>query len=195
MDNLLTQKTPTGMMVAQTVGITASMFLFGSNTCLSVVGIHTAMEAPAPLAVKQWYSIFTRGGAIARPLAILSALATGYVAYNQDPSSTAFRLNLASTILLPSIVPFTLLVIAPTNAKLMAKKDKLESASLEDKAVEANVAQGETVHELMDRWATLNMARTLLVGVGAVCTVLAAASKREVVRFGGMAIKSGANRL
>lgn len=77
----------------------------------------------------------------------------------------------------------------------MAKKDKLESASLEDKAVEANVAQGETVHELMDRWATLNMARTLLVGVGAVCTVLAAASKREVVRFGGMAIKSGANRL
>lgn len=29
MDNLLTQKTPTGMVVAQTVGITASMFLFG----------------------------------------------------------------------------------------------------------------------------------------------------------------------
>jgi hypothetical protein len=41
------------------------------------------MEAPAPLAVKQWYTIFTRGGAIARPLAILSALATGYVAYNR----------------------------------------------------------------------------------------------------------------
>lgn len=41
------------------------------------------MEAPAPLAVKQWYSIFTRGGAIARPLAMLSALATGYVAYNR----------------------------------------------------------------------------------------------------------------
>lgn len=77
----------------------------------------------------------------------------------------------------------------------MAKRDELESASLEDKAVEANAAQGETVHELMDRWATLNMARTLLVGVGAACTVLAAASKREVVKFGSMAIKSGANRL
>lgn len=77
----------------------------------------------------------------------------------------------------------------------MAKKEELESASLEDKAIEANAAQGETVHELMDRWATLNMARTLLVGVGALCTVLAAASKREVVKLGGMAIKSGANRL
>ena len=29
MDSLLTQQTPTGMAVAQTVGITASMFLFG----------------------------------------------------------------------------------------------------------------------------------------------------------------------
>ncbi|KAL6158161.1 hypothetical protein ACJQWK_07386 [Exserohilum turcicum] len=153
------------------------------------------MEAPAPLAVKQWHSVFTRGGAIARPLAILSALATGYVAYHQDTGSMAFRLNLASTILLPSIVPFTLLVIAPTNAKLMAKKDELASASLEDQGIEANAAEGETVHELMDWWATLNMARTLLVGVGAVCTVLAAASKREVVRFGGAAIRGGANRM
>lgn len=29
MDNILTQKMPAGMVVAQTVGITASMFLFG----------------------------------------------------------------------------------------------------------------------------------------------------------------------
>lgn len=77
----------------------------------------------------------------------------------------------------------------------MAKKDELASAALEDKAVEANAAQGETVHELMDRWATLNMARTLLVGIGAVCSVLAAASKREVVRFGGATLRAGADRM
>lgn len=106
MDNLLTQKTPTGIVIAQTIGITASMFLLGrsrcappttiyhkrkttltcrigSNTCLSVVGISAAMQAPAPLAVKQWYTVLTRGGGIARPLAILSALATGYVTYHR----------------------------------------------------------------------------------------------------------------
>lgn len=41
------------------------------------------MQAPAPLAAKQWYSVFTVGGFYARPLAVLSALATGYVAYHR----------------------------------------------------------------------------------------------------------------
>jgi hypothetical protein len=77
----------------------------------------------------------------------------------------------------------------------MAKKNDLASASLEDKAVEASAEEGETVHELIDKWATLNMARTLLVGVGALCAVLAAVNKREVVRFGGAAIRAGADRM
>ncbi|CAN9248148.1 unnamed protein product [Alternaria alternata] len=162
MDNLLTQKTPTALAIAQAVGITGSVFLLGSNVCLSVVGIPAAMQAPAPLAVKQWHTIFTRGGAIARPLAIVSALATGYLAYNQDPKSTPFRLNALATILLPSIVPFTLLAMAPTNDKLLGKKDELATASLSNKNVEAFAAEGETVHELMDKWASLNMARAML---------------------------------
>jgi hypothetical protein len=67
----------------------------------------------------------------------------------------------------------------------MAKKEELATASLRDKNVEAFAAEGETVHELMDKWATLNMARALLVGVGALCTVFAAVGKREVVKFSG----------
>ncbi|CAN9275890.1 unnamed protein product [Alternaria alternata] len=186
MDNLLTQKTPTALAIAQAVGITGSVFLLGSNVCLSVVGIPAAMQAPAPLAVKQWHTIFTRGGAMARPLAIVSALATGYLAYNQDPKSTPFRLNALATILLPSIVPFTLLAMAPTNDKLLGKKDELATASLSNKNVEAFAAEGETVHELMDKWASLNMARAMLVAVGAVCTVASAVvGRRELVKFGG----------
>ncbi|CAN9418367.1 unnamed protein product [Alternaria alternata] len=136
------------------------------------------MQAPAPLAVKQWHTIFTRGGAIARPLAIVSALATGYLAYNQDPKSTPFRLNALATILLPSIVPFTLLAMAPTNDKLLGKKDELATASLSNKNVEAFAAEGETVHELMDKWASLNMARAMLVAVGAVPASLTRGSSK-----------------
>ncbi|KAF1834733.1 hypothetical protein BDW02DRAFT_497496 [Decorospora gaudefroyi] len=190
-----TQKPPTGLVIAQTVGITASLFLLGNNASLSLIAIPAAMQAPASLAVKQWHTIFTRGLAMGPPLAIASALATGYVAYMQDPDSLPFKLNIAATILLPSIVPFTFAFIVPTNNKLMAKKDELGSASLEDKSIEANAAEGETVHELMDRWATLNMARAVLVGAGALCSVLAALSKREVVGFKEVAIASGANRM
>jgi hypothetical protein len=41
------------------------------------------MQAPAPLAARQWHSLFIVGGFYARPLAVLSALATGYVAYHR----------------------------------------------------------------------------------------------------------------
>ncbi|KAJ4361844.1 hypothetical protein N0V83_010785 [Neocucurbitaria cava] len=191
----LNQQTPTGLVIAQTVGITSSLFLLGANASLSFVAVPAVMQAPAPLAVKQWFTVLTNGGAIGRPLAILSAIATGYVAYHQDPSSAPFKLNIAATILLPSIVPFTFAFIVPTNNKLIAKKDDLASASLDDKAVEAGVAQGETVHALIDRWATLNLARAVLIGVGALCTVLAALNKRDVFGFKDIGLTSGANRM
>jgi hypothetical protein len=55
----------------------------GQNAGLSLTALPAVMQAPAPLAAKQWHSVFTVGGFYARPLAILSALATGYVAYHR----------------------------------------------------------------------------------------------------------------
>jgi len=101
-----------------------------------------------------------------------------------DPhGSLPFKLNLAATVLVPAIVPFTLAFILPTNHKLIAKKD--EFASLSQKSTRAkagmpggwediDVEGGETVHALIDRWAMLNLARAVLVAGGAFCTVLAA---------------------
>lgn len=61
----------------------------------------------------------------------------------------------------------------PVNNKLIEKMNSLASSSLDDKAVEAGVAEGETTHALIDRWATLNLARAALVAAGSLCTVLA----------------------
>ncbi|KAH7371693.1 hypothetical protein BKA66DRAFT_181583 [Pyrenochaeta sp. MPI-SDFR-AT-0127] len=193
--NFFSERTPAGLVIAQTVGITASLYLLGSNAALSIIAVPAVMQAPAPLAAKQWYTVLTRGGGIGRPLAIISAIATGYVAYHQDPSSTPFKLNIAATLLLPSIVPFTFAFIVPTNNKLIAKKDELASASLDDKAIEANVAQGETVHALIDKWALLNLGRAALIFAGSLCAVLAALNKREIVGFKEIGLANGANRL
>jgi len=70
----------------------------------------------------------------------------------------------------------------------MAKKDELANASLRDKHVEQFAKEGETVKELMDKWASLNLARALLVGVGAVCAVAAGVvGRREVKEIGRFA--------
>lgn len=71
-------------------------------------------------------------------------------------------------------MPFTFAFIVPTNKKLFAKRDQLAAASLEDKAVEVGVTQEETVHALIDKWGTLNLARAVIVGTGALCAILAA---------------------
>jgi hypothetical protein len=51
------------------------------------------MQAPAPLAAKQWYTVLMRGGSFGIPLAIGSALATAYVttqrsSYPTNPFTT-----------------------------------------------------------------------------------------------------------
>jgi hypothetical protein len=92
-------------------------------------------------------------------------------------------------------VPFTFAFIAPVNNKLIEKMNELSSASLDDKAVEAGVAEGETTHALLDKWATLNLARAVFIAVGAICATVAAVDKREVVGFQGIGLASGANRM
>jgi hypothetical protein len=72
---------------------------------------------------------------------------------------------------------------------------QLESTSLEDKAAEAGIAEAETVHALIDKWGVLNLARAALIAAGFLSTVVAALDKREAVSFGGVALRSGANRL
>lgn len=71
----------------------------------------------------------------------------------------------------------------PVNNKLVEKMDSLASASLDDKAIEAGVAEGETTHALIDRWATLNLARAALVAAGSLCAVVAAVGRREITGF------------
>jgi hypothetical protein len=71
----------------------------------------------------------------------------------------------------------------------------MASASLEDKAVEAGVAEAETTHALIDKWATLNLARTVLLAAGSICATLAAVDKREVVSFSSVGLGTGANRM
>ncbi|KAJ4337229.1 hypothetical protein N0V87_004902 [Didymella glomerata] len=195
MASLFNQKTPPGLFIAQALGITASGYLLGSNASLSLIAVPAVMQAPAPLAAKQWYTVLTKGGSYGKPLAIISGLASAYVAYNQDTSSLPFKLNVAAAVLVPGIVPFTLAFIVPLNNKLEERMRQLDSKSLEDKAVEVGVAEEETTHALIDKWGVLNLARAGLIAAGVLCTVVAALDKREVVGFSGIGLRSGANRL
>jgi hypothetical protein len=65
-------------------------------------------------------------------------------------------------------MPYTLLVMGKTNAKLMDKAKELSGLGVGEEDVEAGMAKGESVKELVDWWATLNAGRGLLPLFGAV---------------------------
>ncbi|PVH94670.1 hypothetical protein DM02DRAFT_183500 [Periconia macrospinosa] len=164
----------TGLLIAQAIGITTSTYLFGENMSLSFVSIPPILQAPAPLAARQWHKLYDIAKSFALPLTAAATLSTAFVAFNQHPSSLAFKLNVVATALFPAIVPYTFLTIVPVNEKLFAKEKEYASSSLEDKAVEAGVVKGETVHALIDKWAVLNVGRASITGIGAILTIWAA---------------------
>lgn len=60
-----------------------NILISGQNAGLSFNAVPAVMQAPAPLAAKQWFTVITNGDFYGKPLAILSAIATGYIAYNR----------------------------------------------------------------------------------------------------------------
>jgi hypothetical protein len=89
------------------------------------------------------------------------------------------RLYTAAAVLLPSTIPYTFFFMRPYNNKLLEKADSLASTSLEDTAAEAGVAKEETVHSLVDTWATLNLGRAIITGIAAVTAAWATLSPAE----------------
>ena len=96
-------------------------------------------------------------------------------------SSSAQILYTTSSLLLLTIVPYSLLFLHPITEKLSRKAHSLGNASLTDTAIESEVAKEETTHALVDKWATLNLGRTVLSALAAVTATWAAVDRLEIV--------------
>ncbi|KAL1600469.1 hypothetical protein SLS60_006855 [Paraconiothyrium brasiliense] len=149
------------------------------------------MEAPSPLAARQWAKVYNLAKPFGIGCSVIAAACTGYVAYHQDPASLPCKLNTAATLIFPSIIPFTILFLKPINDKLFEKADAL---ALDEKA-EVGVAQEETTKALIDRWTKGHLVRTAITGVGAILAIWAVLDKSGAGDVVGLSLRTGANRL
>ena len=97
------------------------------------------------------------------------------------PSSTAFKCYLTATILASCTFPYTHLVIFPVNRKFFEKSDALLTTSPVDTSAEVGESREETVHALVDKWATLNLVRAILSGAAAFFAAWATLNPVEVI--------------
>ncbi len=167
---------PMSIKLAQAVGITTSSALAGSVFTVSAMLVPRLLESPSPLLLKQWKHNFDVGKASVPPLAGICTLCFGYLAYEakRAPNVTPrlWQIYTTSALLCIGIVPYTLAAMASTNNKLAKKAEETNALQAEDKVVEIGLG-GESAHQLVDKWATLNVGRAVMLATAAVLSTWA----------------------
>ena len=94
------------------------------------------------------------------PLALAGTSAFTFLAYRVATPAAA-RLYGVAAISLFGFIPWTLLVIMPTNKKLLQKKEKVDNLGAKEELMEVGLPRGESSKELIQKWNTLHLGRVV----------------------------------
>jgi hypothetical protein len=128
-------------MAFEILALVCAAFFAGASTYISFVEHPARLACDPAVALAQWRPSYRRATLMQAPLALVGLVAT-IAAYWQGRGAVV----LVGGFLLGAVVPFTLIVIRPTNNRLL-------EASLE-------ATSPQTV-ELLRRWGRLHAVRTM----------------------------------
>lgn len=132
-------------MIPEVVATLASGIFFGAALYINLVEQPARVSCGVPLAVTEWRPSYKRGTLMQAPLALIGSVAALRAWWLQGSAAWLIGGSLFSLV-----VPFTLIVILPTNRQL-------ESQELDIRSEEADC--------LLRRWGRLHAIRTLLSGI------------------------------
>jgi len=132
-------------MIPEIVATLASGMFFGAASYINLVEQPARISCGVPLAVAEWRPSYKRATLMQVPLAVIGSLAA-LVSWRIDRDLAW----LVGGLLLLLNIPFTLVVMWPTNKRL-------ESQELDLRSEEAD--------RLLRRWGRLHAFRTLLSGL------------------------------
>lgn len=171
----------------QALGITSAAFLSGKSCSECYYdpktyelyvpgGVFAASYFFAPalqyasdsVIARQWRTIYSRGIAAAPLISLISSSSFCFLSYKlfmtlNHPKSELYAVAALATI---SVLPYTLVIMAPTNEKLINLATKAELLSAGDEFVASSISQPETVRELVARWTKLNYGRGVFPLIG-----------------------------
>ncbi|TVY37177.1 putative mitochondrial membrane protein [Lachnellula subtilissima] len=146
---------PLPFRIAQTVGLTSTGLLAGISLSFTLVSVPRLLESPAPLLLRQWTHLYNEGKVTVPPLTIVASTMWAYLAYGASKAGAGSMEGekywgyVAAGVLSALFVPYTVLVMKDTNAKLLGRGN----LSAEE------IVKEESVHQLVDRWGLLNLGR------------------------------------
>lgn len=120
------------------------------------------------LLTKQWRALYETGKKKNPPIAAAVASSLTYLAWSVRQGGPLYKttvysrsgLYIAAAALTVGIVPYTLIFMTGTNSALMKKAESTSDADKE-------------VPDLIERWNSLNLGRSVFPLAGAICAVVA----------------------
>ncbi|OBT77753.1 hypothetical protein VF21_03831 [Pseudogymnoascus sp. 05NY08] len=152
--------TPNSTRLLQTIGLTTTAFLAGTSASFSLYAVPRILESPTPILLKQFKHMYAAGHDSLPAGTVVAATSLLYLAYDSRAAgTTAWRGYVTAAVLAVGIVPYTLAVMMGTNNVLLGKAEE------EDEKVEAQTA---LVKQLVDKWAVMNLGRSVMLASAAV---------------------------
>ncbi|CAK7562925.1 MAG: hypothetical protein SEPTF4163_000781 [Sporothrix epigloea] len=173
---------------AQAASIFISAAASGGSLGISTFYIRHILDSPTDVMLRQWGRMYHSGKLVFPGASLAAAAAYGYVYFATTKASSLPKSLEVSTSNLPliaaglclSIVPYTLLVLLPTNKQLLPKAQAFEEDALLTKADKAAGAgtvytaqQEQTAKQLVERWGVLNLGRPILLSAAALVGLVA----------------------
>ncbi|CAK7269715.1 hypothetical protein SEPCBS57363_003741 [Sporothrix epigloea] len=173
---------------AQAASIFISAAAAGGSLGISTFYVRQILDSPTNVMLRQWGRMYHSGKAVFPGAAVAAAAAYGYVYFATTNSSSLPNTLEVSTSNLPliaaglclSIVPYTFLMMLPTNKQLLPKAQAAEEDALFTKADKAAGAgtvytaqQEQAAKQLVDRWGMLNLGRPILLSAAAIVGLIA----------------------
>lgn len=123
---------------------------------LSLIGCPAALTLPGSANALAWSGLYHHGIALMPRAVTAIAVSYGYAGYDAyQRKRVEWKGYAVSALLAVAIIPWTLLTMIPTNNELLAMADGRSGGTL-------------AANELIARWATLNLVRSLFPLAGAV---------------------------
>lgn len=191
-------KKPLSAKLAETLAVTASAFVGGQTATVSFLLIPSILKTrSASLLAQQWRAFFNRGLIIGPGLMIPSSAIFFWLA-SREPSwrTLSTKLFTSAGVLLASSIPYTTILVNPTNAVLKRRSDEASQGDVEAGDVQeqyksdtmasfvqkqygksASSPQFKSTHQLVDDWAWLNLGRGVMGIAAGLCGMWAVVSE------------------
>lgn len=140
----------------------------GAGFAITVQCIPAILLSPRDLLLRQWRIMYDVGIAYGPPLALISCLGLGYVAYDSyNLNSADWMIYAFSALSIVGIVPFTKITMDNINATLIAEGGVEGGGNLlAAKKTEAKRLGEKEVRALVERWWFWNGMRMVMPLVG-----------------------------